>query len=236
MNKYFLGGLILIYLATGIAGCTGTTATETVVTTLPAETKTVITTATTTSISTTVSTSTLTTTVFSTSTTTTATSLPATTSTTKATPIGSTVKFRMQLSKYLGGDYLYEYHTFEMTVLEVVRGTKAWDMVKAASATNKAPDAGYEYLLARVKFVHVSGGSLTTSIKEKALEAYSSEGKAYEFPSVMLPGITFPGPVIFDKVLESGQTAEGWVTFIVKQSDTRPLMLYWIGYEWFQLY
>ena len=236
MKKYVFIGIILVCLVMNIAGCTGTTVSETIATTLPADTTTVTTTFTSTSISTTVPTSTITTTAFSTSTATAATSLPAITSTFVATPIGTTAKFRMQLSKYLGGDYLNEYHTFEMTVLEVVRGSKAWDMVKAADAANKAPDAGYEYLLARVKFVHISGGSLTTSVKEAVLEAYSSEGKAYRYASIMFPGITFPGPVIFDQVLESGQTAEGWVTFIVKQSDSKPCMLYWTAYEWFQLY
>jgi hypothetical protein len=225
MNKHFLGVVILIYLATGIAGCRGTIATETDVTTLPVETKTI------------------TTTDFSTSTTTTSYAvtglvgmLPGVASIGVATPIGATAKFVMKLSLYLGGSYLDEYHTFEMTVMEVMRGDKAWDMVKAANANNKVPDAGYEYLLARIKFVHVSGASLSTSIKESTLIAYSSEGKPYKYASITFPDITFPGPLIFDKVLQPGQTAEGWVTFIVKQSDSRPSMLYYTAYEWFQLY
>jgi hypothetical protein len=124
-----------------------------------------------------------------------------------------------------------EIHTIEITVLEVMRGSKAWNTVKAADAANKAPDTGYEYLLARVKFVYSSGGSFTYALEQQDFTAYSSENKEHAAPSIILPE-----PVFIGTVLQPGQTAEGWVPFIVKQSDSRPVMLYSPQYTWFQLY
>jgi hypothetical protein len=51
--------------------------------------------------------------------------------------------------QYNGGDELYD---AKITVAEIVRGEKAWQMVKAAGAGNLPPASGLEYLLARVQF------------------------------------------------------------------------------------
>jgi hypothetical protein len=230
VKRYVFIGIMIICLVMNIAGCTGTTATV--------STKTITTTATTTNTSTTGTTKTINTTAFSTTSTSETTSVPATTDTRITTSIGTTAKFRIEVVK--NEEELFEaellqipieIHTIEITVLEVMRGNKSWDMVKAADAANKAPDAGYEYLLARIKFVYSSGGSYTYALKQQYFKAYSSENKEYAAPSIILPE-----PVFIGTVLQPGQTAEGWVPFIVDQNESKPVMLYSPQYTWFQLY
>ena len=119
-----------------------------------------------------------------------------------------------------------------MTVTEVIRGSQAWDMVKAADASNKAPDAGYEYLLARVKFAYGSGGNLYYTLLREYFKAYSSANKEYTNPTIV-----DPKPALIDgTALFQGQTAEGWVSFLVSQSDTKPVMFYASSSSWFHLY
>ncbi|MGA2511988.1 MAG: hypothetical protein ABSG27_17355, partial [Candidatus Acidiferrales bacterium] len=51
-----------------------------------------------------------------------------------AHPIGTPVAIILEFGdQYLGGDELYD---AKITVLRVVRGEKAWGMIKAASASN----------------------------------------------------------------------------------------------------
>src|ERR1035441_8109624 len=73
------------------------------------------------------------------------TSLPA-----HAQPFGQPLTTILEFGdQYNGGDELYD---AQITVLEVVRGEQAWTMVKSASDSNKPPDVGFEYLLARIRF------------------------------------------------------------------------------------
>jgi hypothetical protein len=119
-----------------------------------------------------------------------------------------------------------------MTVLEVVRGSKAWDMVKAADAANNAPDTGYEYLLARVKFAYGSGGNVFYTLLKEHFKAYSSEKKEYASTTIVDP----KPALINGTALYQGQTVEGWVSFIVAQNDSKPVMFYTMASSWFRLY
>ena len=43
-----------------------------------------------------------------------------------------------------------------ITVLEVLRGEKAWVLIKEAGETNQAPKSGFEYLLAFIRFEYLA--------------------------------------------------------------------------------
>jgi hypothetical protein len=122
-------------------------------------------------------------------------------------------------------------HIINITVLEVVRGDKAWEMVKATNVSNKAADTGFEYLIARVKLDHVSGDTLPYTLNREIFVAYSSENKTYTAPSIVEPQPAFIGALLY-----VGQTANGWITYLVSQKDNKPAMFYSGSSTWFQLY
>jgi len=214
------------------------TVTATSTSTVTATTTNVTTTTATTSVTTTATktvtatvTSTATTTVVTTSTTPTTTT---TTSTNVGAPVGTTVSAIIIVIQMVPGGFyqIEEPHSISMTVMEVVRGSKALEMVKAADAANKEPDTGYEYLLARVKFAYGSGGNVYYTLKREYFKAYSSVNKEYANPAIV-----DPKPALLDgTALFQGQTAEGWVPFIVAQNDSKPVMFYTDSSSWFKLY
>src|SRR5512146_2080129 len=66
---------------------------------------------------------------------------------TNAIPVKKTVETRLEC-----GQVATEPYDAKFTVLEVVRGKEALDRIKAANASNQPPQAGYEYVLARIAF------------------------------------------------------------------------------------
>jgi hypothetical protein len=104
-------------------------------------------------------------------------------------------------------------------------------MVKTADASNKPSDTGYEYALARVRFVYGSGGKLLYHLYQDSFKAYSSENKEYNTPSVISLQPAFIGEALYP-----GAAVEGWIPFIVAQNDSKPVMEYTDLSSWFQLY
>jgi hypothetical protein len=217
-----------------------TTVTATSTSTVTATTTNVMTTTATASVTTTATktvnatvTSTVTTTVITTSPTT-PTTTTTITSTSVGVPVGTVVNAIIIVEEIVPGGFykIEEPHNISMTVMEVVRGSKAWDMVKAADASNKAPDAGYEYLLARVKFAYGSGGGVYYTLKREYFKVYSSANKEYASPVIVDP----KPALINGTALYQGQSTEGWVSFVVSQDDSKPVMIYTEASSWFRLY
>ena len=113
----------------------------------------------------------------------------------------------------------------KIILLDVLRGEKAWDLVKAANSSSKSPDAGFEYLLVRIKFELSSRTpgdkhfELTTGPLGQ-FAAFSADGKPYETPSIELPEPELSG------TLRSGESREGWLAFLVQKADNKPLMTF----------
>lgn len=108
-------------------------------------------------------------------------------------------------------------------LLEVVRGEKAWQRIKAASSSNAAPKGDLEYLLARMRFEMSSRtpGSKSYQIRSGQTGqflAFSAEGQPYETPALVLPKPELEG------TLRSGESIEGWLAFLVLKSEAKPLM------------
>jgi len=159
----------------------------------------------------------------------------------QAQPLGVPLSYVVEFGDpYLGGDELYD---TRITVLQVVRGVKAWEMVKGASGSNPQPSAGIEYLLARVRFefsARTSPSQYRYTIEESQFTAVGSDGKEYEpapldeTPTPRLSGTLAPGSAL-----------EGWVAFRVPRGIDKPLMhfqenvgsvIHRGGGAWFQLY
>jgi hypothetical protein len=123
--------------------------------------------------------------------------------------------------QYNGGDELYD---VKITVAEVVRGEKALQIVKAAGDANVAPGAGMEYLLARVRFefsARVRPEHYSYMLEPAQFSAISAATEPYtsaSFAAPLKPELR--------STLHSGDSAEGWVAFLVPRGDHTPLMLF----------
>ena len=139
-----------------------------------------------------------------------------------AQPLGRTLSTIIIFGdQYDGGDELYD---AKITVVQVVRGEKAWEMLKAISTSNPPPKAHFEYLLARVRFefsARTSPSHYNYTIDETQFTAINANGVAYAAASIAEePMHDLRG------TLKPGDSLEGWVTFVVPQADRQPLMLF----------
>jgi hypothetical protein len=154
-------------------------------------------------------------------------------------PIGFSVKTIVECGK---GYISHELYDATITLLEIIRGAKAWDLIKEVSMSNEPPKAGFEYALARIRFEYFARGTpgdCVHELKEEQFTAFSADGKVYEIPAIVLPKPRLNG------MLRSGDSLEGWVTFLVAQEDSKTLMTFTAkpggavehgGNVWFQLY
>jgi uncharacterized protein DUF4352 len=158
-----------------------------------------------------------------------------------AHPIGTPVAIILEFGdQYLGGDELYD---AKITVLRVVRGEKAWGMIKAASASNPAPKAGWDYVLARVQFefaTRTSPSHFNYAIDPSQFTVATAEGAEFDPPALveqLKPGLS--------GTIKPGDAMEGWLAFAVPHNLERPLMIFREdvgevihrgGGTWFQLY
>jgi hypothetical protein len=135
--------------------------------------------------------------------------------------IGAPVKSMIEL-----GSVYTNIYDITITVLETVRGKDALDRLKAASADNKAPADGFEYVLARVKF-EFKGRAVSDKIPfdlgNAPLMWVALAGKDMtEYPRVP---VTVPKPAM-GGVIKPGDSVEGWLGFAVDRNDSKPVMVF----------
>jgi Domain of unknown function (DUF4352) len=139
-----------------------------------------------------------------------------------AQPLGRTLSTIIIFGdQYNGGDELYD---AKITVAQVVRGEKAWEMLKALSTSNLPPKSGFEYLLARVHFefsARTSPSHYNYTIDETQFIAMKADGTPYAAASIAVRSM----PEL-QGVLKPGDSLEGWMTFVVPRADRQPLMLF----------
>jgi hypothetical protein len=134
------------------------------------------------------------------------------------TPLSTIIVFG---DPYNGGDELYD---VKITVAELLRGEKAWQMVKSAGDANQRPGPGMEYLLARVKF------EFAARVRP---EHYSYTLDPSQFSAMSAATSPYPTAALAEPVkpelratLHTGDRAEGWVAFLVPRGDHTPLMMF----------
>ena len=132
-------------------------------------------------------------------------------------------------------DTIFDQYTAKMTITEVIRGSSAWEKIKAANQFNSEAEDGNEYILAKVKV------TIAEEKKGQAVSFYSGSLTAFskdnvEYPSVFVSNLKpdFSGSVY------KGGTLEGYVAFQVDQSDTAPKAVFGADYNgaggiWFSL-
>ena len=141
-------------------------------------------------------------------------------SSTNAAVIGSRVRSMVELGSVYSNIY-----DIAITVLETVRGKDAMDRLKAASPDNKMPPAGFDYVLARVKFEikgRVVSDKLTFDLGDEPLQWVALSSELIEYPKVP---VIVPKPALVGKV-QPGGSMEGWVAFVVDSKDSKPVMVF----------
>ena len=113
-----------------------------------------------------------------------------------------------------------EAYDAKITMIEVIRGGRAWDLLRKQDASNKEPDSGFEYVLARVKFEFLAKGKPGDNVYDlrgDQFVAFSSDGSTeYAAANVVMATPRLAG------TLHSGDSVEGWVAFIVARDDPKP--------------
>ncbi len=152
----------------------------------------------------------------------------------RSNPVGIGAPLNIKVNSTGGAGNEYE---VRLTLLEVIRGTEAWQRILAQNQFNSPPKTGYEYILAKVRFEYLTGPTPDTSYRISSVwfNAVSAGGKDYDRVSVVEPS-----PSI-NTNLYPGASQEGWVSFCVAQDDAKPLMTFGRKYDgtggiWFKLY
>jgi len=154
---------------------------------------------------------------------------------------GNPVGIGTPLSIWVGSAGVASYYTNDhevrITLLQIVRGSEAWQLIYDANMFNDPPEAGFEYILAKVRFEYLTGPTPDTAydVSPVWFDAISSDGKEYDTAYVV-----GPDPSIRTD-LYPGASHEGWAAFQVAQSDAKPVMTFGRRYDgtggvWFKLY
>jgi hypothetical protein len=111
--------------------------------------------------------------------------------------------------------------TFEVTVVEAIRGTAAYQRLIAVNQFNAPPLPGYEWLLFKVRVHYISGPSgAAVRIDWTNAPVLTAAGATYQHHSAVGPSPSF------DFQLFPGATAEGWEAWQVRTDDPGPLLLF----------
>ncbi len=142
-------------------------------------------------------------------------------SSTNPASVGTPVKSMIEL-----GSVYTNIYDITITVLETVRGKDALDRLKAASAENKAPADGFEYILAHVKF-EFKGRAVSDKIPfdlgNTPLMWVALAGK--DMTEYNRVSVTVPKPAL-GGVIKSGDSIDGWLAFAVDRNDSKPVMVF----------
>jgi len=117
-----------------------------------------------------------------------------------------------------------EIYDAKITLVEVLRGDKAWELLRKVSASNGQPPSGFEYVLARIRFEYTERGKPGDKpypLNEDQFIAFSSDG-ATQFPAATA---VLPSPKL-GRTMRSGDIAEGWIALLVARADRRPFMAF----------
>ena len=176
---------------------------------------------------------------------------PTTTTTTTPTPspgytrsnpvgIGITLTTKVSRTGVAAGKYTDTFGEYEvcLTLLEIIRGDRAWQLVRETSMFADPPEPGFEYILAKIKFEYLTGQTPDTIFEVSPVwfNVVSMNGNVY----ARSIGLREPEPSI-RCALYPGASHEGWIAYPVTVDDTRPLMTIGREYDgtggiWFKLY
>lgn len=143
-------------------------------------------------------------------------------------PIGTmqTIKFDNLLTSY----------TANITVKEITRGEAAWELIKEANMFNSEPEAGYEYILAKIDFKLTNAPEdIKYDLGGYDFDLVSDKNKTYDKVSAVEPEPSL------DAELYKDASNEGYAVFKVAINDKTPKITFGRKYDgsggiWFKAY
>jgi hypothetical protein len=147
---------------------------------------------------------------------------------TNPAPIGMTLTTQFES--------LDDTYTAEVTMVQVIRGQEAWNLVYDANMFNDPPPSGYEYVLAKIRFHYIS----CTPTPDKKFDWYYYDVVSSEGVEIDDPFLVEPEPRL--SAVYPGATTEGWLGLQVEIGDPAPVLTFgtdWGGTTsrtWFKLY
>ena len=141
-------------------------------------------------------------------------------SSTNPASIGETVPSMIELGSVNSSIY-----DTAITVLEVIRGKEAMNLLKKTDSKNKKPAKGYEYILVKVKF-DLTGRAVTDimslAIGDSPLQWVALTSDLNDYPPI---SAILPKPALAGN-LKAGDSMEGWAAFAVEKKDKNPVMVF----------
>ena len=129
-----------------------------------------------------------------------------------------------------------ETYIAELTVVGIIRGQEAWNLISDANMFNDPPLSGYEYVLVKIRFHYISSSPTLAQVYNwYYFQLVSSQGETLGIPYVVEPEPRL-NPVY------PGATTEGWEALLVKVDDPAPLLTFGTDWgsttsrTWFKLY
>jgi hypothetical protein len=136
-------------------------------------------------------------------------------------PVGTTVSSEIHCGS---NPVSLEPYDVKVTLLQVVRGRQAWEMLQAADAAARPAGPDSEYILARMRFelrAKIAPGNKSFELgSPMQLVAMSADGREYAAAPVTVPQPALRGP------LRAGESREGWAAFLVEKRDRHPLLAF----------
>ncbi len=116
---------------------------------------------------------------------------------------------------------------WEISVVEVIRGPEAWNMVLAANQFNDPPDDGFEYVAIKVYVHNIGSTDEATDVSMYSFNTTGSAGILHDVPSVV-----GPEPVLSVSLYPGGEF-EGWIIMQAVISETDLLLKFepWLDFS-----
>jgi hypothetical protein len=140
-------------------------------------------------------------------------------------PLGTPVKALIERQARNPSTVTY---SLEITVLEVLRGKGAMENIRKANLTDKDPDPGFEYLMARIRFRYAPRARGLSEYEPYEVEqiqfrALSHEGSEdYKTPQLKRQ----PDPGLIGISIDVNESREGWIIFQVPLDEKEPLLAF----------
>jgi len=136
-------------------------------------------------------------------------------------PIGKTLATIISF----GDEYMNSVELYDagITVVNVVRGGKALDLLRPWNTSGIPIEPGLECMLVRIRFefsARSAPGTRAYTLRESQFAAFSSEGRQYTQLPIDQPGAKLSG------TLRSGDSREGWIAFMVEVAEGKPTMVF----------
>lgn len=127
--------------------------------------------------------------------------------------------------------------TAEITILEVIRGDSAHQIIIDATDFFYPPIEGFEHMLVKIKFKIISASAPDDDFEVYDTLFISLASDGFVYPETDVGTRTFgPEPQLLFIDLFENQYAEGWGVYHVNETDTEPLLRFDYGNIYFKLY